>query len=179
MKCGDRGHVNAEGQPCQQTIGVRAAACIWHSRDAEGRRLLALKGGIASRMRSALPATTPEPPFDSPENIVAWAQQMAHAALTQDVDPRRMAEARGFASLALGALSAKTQQQLVDALLRLEHGGTAFSLLAQIRGRAGEVRQLPWKKVEALPPKSLNTQRDEDARSHFLKIGPDSQAGLE
>jgi hypothetical protein len=147
MICGDKGHLTATGQPCGQVIAPDAPACIWHSRDAEGRRLLAMRGGIASRMRSALPESTPEPPFDSPDSIVAWSQQMAKVALTQDVDPRRMAEARGFAQLALSALSAKTQQQLVDALLRLEHGGQAFALLAQLRALpATEARRpLPWR----------------------------------
>jgi hypothetical protein len=149
VKCGDRGHVGVTGQPCGQTISPNAQACVWHSRTPEGRRLLALKGGIASRMRSALPASTPEPPFDSPESIIGWAQQMAHAALTQDVDPRRMQEARGFASLALSALSARTQQQLVDALLRLENGGEIAGLL--MRFKAGETRPLPWKVPQALP----------------------------
>jgi hypothetical protein len=146
VKCGDRGHVGRDGQPCGQVISTSAQACVWHSRDAEGRRLLALKGGIASRMRSALSASTPEPPFDSPESIVAWSQRMAHTALTQDVDPRRMAEARGFAQLALSALSAKPRPQLVDALLRFEHGGQAFALLAQLRAVPGEARRpLPWR----------------------------------
>lgn len=146
MKCGDRGHVTAAGEPCGQTIGVNAAACIWHSRTTAERRLLALKGGIASRMRSALPASTPEPPFDSPESIVSWAQQMARVALTEDVDPRRMAEARGFAQLALSALSARTQQQLVDALLRLEHGGAAVAFLAHLHALPGEPRPLPFRR---------------------------------
>jgi hypothetical protein len=151
VKCGDRGFRNATGQPCGQTIGGNAPGCIWHVRTPAERSLLALKGGIASRMRSALPASTPEPPFDSPDSIVAWAQRMAHAALTQDVDPRRMAEARGFGQLALSALSARTQQQLVDALLRLEHGGQAFALLAQLRVADGPRRPLPWRVPQSVP----------------------------
>lgn len=148
MKCGDRGFLTAAGQPCGQTIGARASACLWHSRNAEERRALALRGGIASRMRSALPATTPEPPFDTPESIVAWAQRMARSALVDDVDPRRLAEARGFAQLALSALSTKAQAQLVDALLKLEHGGVAVALLGRLK--AGETRPLPWKAPQAV-----------------------------
>jgi hypothetical protein len=51
-------------------------------------------------------------------------------ALTADVDMRRLAEAGGAAALALSAHQGHTQQQLVDALLRLEHGGAAYALLA-------------------------------------------------
>ena len=153
MKCGDRGHVTTAGTPCQQTIATTAAGCVWHTRSAEGRRILALKGGIASRMRTALPATTPEPPFDTVENVIAWSQRMARTALVEDVDPRRLAEARGFAQLALSALSAQTQARLVDALLRLEHGGGAVALLAQFtNGDPSKRKPLPGR-VLAMPPK--------------------------
>jgi hypothetical protein len=54
-------------------------------------------------------------------------------ALTADVDMRRLAEAGGAAALALSAHQGHTQQQLVDALLRLEHGGAAYALLAGLK----------------------------------------------
>ena len=54
---------------------------------------------------------------------------MGRLALTADVDMRRLAEAGGAAALALSAHQGHTQQQLVDALLRLEHGGAAYALL--------------------------------------------------
>jgi hypothetical protein len=136
--------------PCRQGTAV-GKRCGFHRTDAAGRRLLALKGGIASRMRSALPASMPEPPFTSPESIVAWSQRMAHAALTQNVDPRRMAEARGFAHLALAALNARIQAQLVEALLRVEHGGAALVLLERLRGGLadGPRRPLPGRVLTA------------------------------
>ena len=68
---------------------------------------------------------------------------MARAALVEDVDPRRLAEARGFAQLALSALSARRQQQLVDALLKLEHGGAAVALLAQFTNDSTKRKPLP------------------------------------
>jgi hypothetical protein len=73
-------------------------------------------------------------------------------ALKEDGDLRRVAEARDAAGLALSAHSARTQQQLVDALLRLEHGGAAVALLAQFQnGQAsGQRRPLPGR-VLSLP----------------------------
>jgi hypothetical protein len=135
----------SDGQPCGWVLNGRE--CPYHGPNAtpESRRLIPLKGAAASRMRRAMPASTPEPPFDTIENIVAWAQRMARAALVEDVDPRRLAEARGFAQLALSALGARTQQQLIDALLKLEHGGAAVMLLSRLQDGldAGKLRPIP------------------------------------
>src|SRR5262245_31942341 len=120
MKCGDLGHQTATGGPCQQNIGAKAAGCLWHSRNAEERSLLATKGSIASRMNRALPASTALPEFETPEAIIRFARELGRLALTADVDMRRLAEARGAAQLALSAHQAQTQARLVDALLRLE-----------------------------------------------------------
>jgi hypothetical protein len=165
MKCGDRGHRKADGTPCQQTIGVKAAGCIWHTSSPEGRAAFAMKGGLASRMRRALPASTPEPPFDTVENIIAWAQQMARAALVEEVDTRRLAEARGFAQLALSALSARTQQELVDALLKLEHGGAAMLLLSRLTNglNEGRTRPLPGRTLTVVP-RPIRTATEHDRR---------------
>ena len=75
-------------------------------------------------------------------------------ALKDDVDLRRVAEARGAASLALSAVSARSQAKLVDALLRLEHGGAAVALLAQFQaGQAsGPRRPLPRPSADAAAP---------------------------
>ena len=157
MKCGDRGHLTAAGEPCQQTIGVRAAACVWHSRDAEGRRLLALKGGIASRMRTALPSTYQVPEFASPESIVGFAQELARMALTEDVDRGRVAEARLAAGLALSAFQARSQERLVEALLRVEHGGAALLLLSRLQDGLIDGKRRP------LPGRSLSLTTSEPA----------------
>jgi len=143
MRCGDKGHLTATGAPCGQTIAASAAGCLWHSRDAEGRRLLALKGGIASRMRTALPVSYQIPEFSDPDAIVRFAQELARVALKEDVDLRRVAEARGAAGLALSAHAARAQQQLVDALLRLEHGGGAVALLAQFTAAQTDSKRRP------------------------------------
>jgi hypothetical protein len=151
MKCYDKtGHITAKGTHCQQEIGADAAGCIWYVRTPEQRRLLALKGGIASRMQTALPASYQIPEFTSPESIISFAQELARVALKEDVDLRRVAEARGAAGLALSAHAARTQQQLVDALLRLEHGGLAVAMLAQFQAAQSD----PTKR-RPLPPRIL------------------------
>jgi hypothetical protein len=73
LKCGDKGFTTANGAPCGQNIGADARGCVWHTADAEGRRALALKGGIASRLRTvvALPGDTPPPVLDSPAAVRA------------------------------------------------------------------------------------------------------------
>ena len=127
-------------------IGRDVGGCIHHDPTRPGAaHAVQVKGSIASRMRRAMAASTPEPPFDTIESIVAWAQRMARAALVDDVDPRRLAEARGFAQLALSALGARTQQQLIDALLKLEHGGAAVMLLSRLQDGldAGKLRPIP------------------------------------
>ena len=145
MKCGDKGHVTAAGAPCQQTIGADAPGCLHHDprTTPEQKRILYLKGGIASRMKTALAASYVVPEFDTPERIVTFARELARVALKEDVDLRRVAEARGAAALALSAHQARSQQALVDALLKLEHGGAAVALLAQFTAGQGQRRPLP------------------------------------
>src|SRR5262245_6998801 len=147
------GRPKPDGQPCGWVLNGRE--CPYHGDHAtpEIRRLLTSKGGFLSRMKRALPTTTPEPPFDTVENVIAWSQRMARTALVEDVDPRRLAEARGFAQLALSALSAQTQAKLVDALLRLEHGGGAVALLAQFTDNDPSKRRPLPGRVLAMPPK--------------------------
>jgi len=90
MKCGDRGHVGADGRPCGQTIGVEARACVWHRTDAEGRRRLAMKGGVASRMRSipCLPGDTPSPVLDNPSGVRTLIADTINDARTGRLDHR-------------------------------------------------------------------------------------------
>jgi hypothetical protein len=78
-------------------------------------------------MPRALPATSQTPEFTDYASILAFAREVGRLPLTADVDMRRLAEARGAAALALSAHQGHTQQQLVDALLRLEHGGAAYA----------------------------------------------------
>jgi hypothetical protein len=152
MKCGDKGFKNSLGEPCQQNITKASPACLWHRRTPEQRRLIAARGSILARMKKALSPEYQVPGLDSPEAILGFAQELARLALTEDVDMRRIAEARGSASLALAAINARTQQQLVDALLTIEHGGAAFALLARLQDGLSDGRRRPLPgRVVAMP----------------------------
>ncbi|MEO7862144.1 MAG: hypothetical protein ABIU05_17290 [Nitrospirales bacterium] len=144
MKCGELGFTNADGEPCGQNLQAGAKCCLWHDQTPKGKRRADLqrrRGGITSRAKSALPASYFVKPFDSVDSIISWAHEMAGKVLKEDVDPRRSSEARGFAQLALSAHQARTQQELVDALLRLEHGGAAFALLARLQDSTAAPRK--------------------------------------
>jgi hypothetical protein len=61
-----------------------------------------VRAGIASGLRkAALPAGYQIPEFADPESIIGFARELGRLALTADVDMRRLAEARGAATLAL------------------------------------------------------------------------------
>lgn len=160
MKCGDRGFTNATGQPCGQVIGAKSAGCIFHdpARAGEAKKAQA-KGALASRMRFTLPKTYQVPEFATRESIVRWAEDMAGRVLRGELDPKLSAEARGHAQLALQARTAEAQKKLVEALLRVEHGGAAMLLLTKLQdGLAdGRRRPLPGRVV------SLPTPPDGDA----------------
>lgn len=144
MKCGERGFLTKHGQPCQQEISDAAAGCLWHTRTAEERQLLALTGAMKARVKT-LPKTTPRPDFATRESILRWAEETARLVLTGELTPRLAAEARQLAGLALQAHAAEVQEKLVDALLKLEHGGVAFALLSRLTN-GGTVRQLPGRR---------------------------------
>ena len=90
MKCGEKGFVTLDGRPCGQTIGRSASACLWHSRNAQERRALALKGGIASRMKTivCLPGDTPSPVIDNPAGVRALIADTINDARTGRLDHR-------------------------------------------------------------------------------------------
>lgn len=148
MKCGELGFTNADGAPCGQNVAAGAKSCLWHDESPKGRRRADLerkRGGISSRAKSALPASYLVKPFDSVDSIIEWAHEMAGKVLKEDIDPRRTSEARGFAQLAVSAHQIRTQERMVEALLRLEHGGTAIVLLERMQASlsTGTRRPLP------------------------------------
>ena len=143
MKCGDRGHTTKAGQPCQQNISEAMAGCIWHTSTPEKRHLLAFSGGIASKRRHLLALTYPLIPFDSRESVIKFAEDLARKVLTQDVDPRRIDTALRAAGVALTAFAQGTQEKLVEALLQLEHGGTALIFLQRLQDGLADGRRRP------------------------------------
>jgi hypothetical protein len=145
MKCGEKGYVTKEGTPCQQNVPKHATACLWHSRSPEGRKALAMVGGLKSRMMRYLPKSELPPDFQSTASIVAWAQKTAKKVLTGDLDPRAAAEARQLAGLAIAARVADAQEVMATTLATVEHGATAMLLLSRLQDslRGGPRRPLP------------------------------------
>ncbi len=152
MKCGDLGHKTANGTPCQQTIAATAKGCIWHSPDITDtqRRFYAQKGGEAVRKRKLLPADPTLPPFrmtafTSRRDVVAFVHDLARRVLTEKIDPKRVDTAIRAAGVALTAFGQETQERMVEALLKLEHGGTAVVMLERLTEHitTGRRRPLP------------------------------------
>lgn len=143
MKCGDRGHRTASGKPCQQNIASTAKGCLWHTRNAEQRHVLAVAGGIASRRRHVLPVDYHMIPFESRECVIRFAEDLARRVLTSDLDARRVDSALRAASVALSAFAQATQEKLVEALLKLENGGSALILLERLQVGLTEGRRRP------------------------------------
>jgi hypothetical protein len=154
VKCGELGYVNEAGQPCGQTIGAKAAGCIFHDpAKRERARAAQVRGAHASRMQRYLPTTTTPPEFQSTESIVAWAQQTARQVLTGALDPRAAGEARQLAALTISARAADAQERLADALLRIEHGGASTAMLIRLTEgiQSGKRRPIPGRALASLP----------------------------
>lgn len=143
MRCGDKGHKTILGRPCQQPINAKAKGCLWHSRTPAQRKLMSLRGNVIGRLKRALPEDYKMIPFDSRESVIRFAEDLARRVLTQDVDPRRVDTALRAATVALSAFTAATQEKLVEAMLRVEHGGTAMLLLARLTDGLTEGRRRP------------------------------------
>lgn len=147
MKCGELGFTNADGQPCGQNVAVGAKSCLWHDQTPHGKRKADLerkRGGIASRGKGALPGDYAVR-FPDRESVVRFVEDLAKRALTEDVDLRRIDTALKAANVALTAHGMAIQEKMVEALLRLEHGGTAIVLLERMQTSlsSGPRRPLP------------------------------------
>jgi hypothetical protein len=157
VKCGELGYVNGAGRPCGQEISSKAKGCIFHDPAKRDRAKAAqIRGAHASRMQRYLPASSAPPEFLSTASIVAWAEQTAQRVLTGALDPRAAGEARQLAALTISARQADAQAALVDALLKLEHGGAAMMLLTRLQDGLsdGKRRPLPSARVVPMTPPS-------------------------
>jgi hypothetical protein len=132
------------GGACRQTVGA-SGFCVWHApgTTAEDRHAVAVKGGIASRMKRALPAGYQVPALDSHEAIAAWARDMAGRVLRAEVDPKLVSEARSCVQLVVQSAAARDQRQLVEALLAIERGGAAMVLLTRLQDGLADGRRKP------------------------------------
>jgi hypothetical protein len=156
VKCGDLGHKTVTGQPCQQNIPHGAKGCLWHTRTPEERTKLARFAGITSQKHRLIPETYKAnlPPFDTRENVIKFAEQVACAVLTSSVDAKRVDVALRAASVALSGFQAITQEKLNEALLKLEGGGAALILLERLKVAVaeGKHRPLPGARTLTIPP---------------------------
>lgn len=152
MKCGALGHKTALGKPCDQNIPASAKGCLWHTASPARRRLLATKGSLAARMNRALPRTYRVIPFESREAVIRFVEDLAQRVLTADVDRGRIDTALRAASVALSGFAQQTQERLVEALLKVEHGGAAVLLLQQFTDGHHEGRRRPLPgRIASLP----------------------------
>jgi hypothetical protein len=156
--CGDAGgRILTTGEPCRQGTG-QGRRCCWHSTTPDGRRALSMKGLVSAQLGALkrLAADAPLPTFADREAIVEWAQDMAGRVLRGELDPKLSAEARGHAQLALQARTAEAQERLVEALLRVEHGGAAMLLLTRLQDGLsdGKRRPLPGRPLALVTPEA-------------------------
>ncbi|MHB8510224.1 MAG: hypothetical protein ACYDGR_16535 [Candidatus Dormibacteria bacterium] len=152
MKCGELGFLNADGLPCGQNVATGAKSCLWHDQTPKGKRRADLerkRGGLVSRGKGALPPGYAVS-FPDREAVVRFVEDLAKRALTEDVELRRIDTALRAASVALTAHGMAIQERMVEALLRLEHGGTAIVLLERMQASlsTGTRRPLPGRLVQ-------------------------------
>lgn len=148
MKCGDRGHLTAAGQPCQQNIAPKAAGCLWHIRSKKQRALLATKGSLAAKMNKALPADDPMPVLEEGlPGLEAACRYLFGVSLKRNIDRWRLSEARGFLTLLFQAEDLKDRRRLYEAIIALERGGQAVLLVNQfLDGQTSGRRRIPPKR---------------------------------
>jgi hypothetical protein len=147
MKCGELGFLNADGAPCGQNVAAGAKSCLWHDQTPKGRRKADLerkRGGLVSRGKGALPPGYAVS-FPDREAVVRFVEDLAKRALTDDVELRRIDTALRAASVALTAHGMAIQEKMVEALLKLEHGGNSIILLERMQASlaTGTRRPLP------------------------------------
>jgi hypothetical protein len=129
MKCGELGFTNADGGPCGQNVPRGGQSCLWHDQTPKGRRKADLqrrKGGMVSQRKGSLPSDYAVS-FPDREAVVRFVEDLARRALTENVDLRRIDTALKAANVALTAHGVEIQEQMVEALLKLEHGGNPSS----------------------------------------------------
>jgi len=133
------------GQPCGWVLNGRE--CPHHGDNAtpERRHARALKGGIASRMRTTptLPAGAPDPRFATREEIVRWCEAMAGKTGRGELDPKLSAELRQWGALALAVRNQEAIEVLARSLSVLEHGPGAVLLLERLRDGLADGRRRP------------------------------------
>ena len=125
--CGGFGGRTLAGEPCGQAVPEGRERCPWHpagltpEEEAENRRVLAAKGGVASHAPKRAPGSAADPDFSAPPKIIRWAEKTAGGVLRGELtDYRAIEAALKLARLALDALGIQALDQLdkLEALIR-------------------------------------------------------------
>lgn len=90
-RCGDAGGVNAQGEPCEQSMNLndQNGLCLWHdpTRKEQAQDARALGGRNRSLTRTVTIADAPSPP-KTLEDAVEFSSWLAHAVLVGAIDAR-------------------------------------------------------------------------------------------
>ena len=131
--CGGFGGRRINGEPCSQAVPEGRERCPWHpagltpEQEAENRRELAARGGVASHAPKRAPGSAPDPRFDEPPKIIRWCERTAGAVARGEYTDYKGLEAQlKLARLALDALGIQALDQLdkLEALVRGRLAGT-------------------------------------------------------
>ncbi len=141
--CGEMGHRGKNGKPCGYRIAAMAKACPHHSGNPAKARAFQSKGALASKMRHALPPDFKLPDLDTLDGIEKAGRLLFELSLKRNLERWRLSEARGALTLLVEGQKIRVEQQMLNTLMALEHGGAAMVLLAQIQEGITQGRPLP------------------------------------
>ena len=112
------------------------------------RSQLAIKGALAAKMHTALPADDPRPVLEEGlRGLEAACRCLFGVSRKRNVDRWRLTEARGFLTLLFQAEDLKDRRKLYEAIVSLEHGGQAMILVNQfLDGQTTGRRRIPPKR---------------------------------
>jgi len=145
-KCGDFGHLKKDGTACGFVLPEGKTICAYHSRDAEGRRTLAMKGALNASLKQVVPEDFEIGPLQTADDVKAFVRSMLHWVLKKPIERWRAAEARGLLSLFVQIEQVQATQRLADAVLTAQHGGQSLIFLNQFRdGSPDGRRKIPLK----------------------------------
>src|SRR5262245_3542984 len=141
------GKPTKDGGRCQQRLGSSRPVCPFHKGDG-AMAVIGARAAAARRVRF-MPVGSANPDWSSVQAIRAWAEERAGRVERGELDAR--AVPHELAKLAKATFDAEAQERLLDALLRLEHGGGAVALLAQFTNDPSKRKPLPGRVLTSLP----------------------------
>jgi hypothetical protein len=154
-KCGDFGHLKKDGSPCGFSIPEGRTICAYHSRNADERKALAMKGAASASLKHTLPEDFEIGELQTTEELKAFIRKMLEWVLKKPIERWRAGEARGLLSLIVQIDQVQATQKLADAVLTAQHGGQSLVFLNQfLEGGSESRRKLP-SKVKLIPDQEV------------------------